>query len=603
MTHNGHSPRQYAALMVGWLRGRLAFLTQPGALPLVLLLLAMATVFLFGNDRGHFYRDGHHDWITSQHLAQAVNLSPGHNFLPFVNRTLTAGGEPSYITYSSWPVGSYALVKLAILPFGDDFAARLYAARILLLLLFAGSAVLSYLAMARLTRDSWVALTATLLAFASYYCLYYNDSYAPDAIPGFFGFVLAFHGMVLFVQEGRFRQLLVKSGIALLLCWQVYALLLPFILIGLAIELFKARAGGSTPPSLSGGPAARPRRRRGRAAGSTDPSLAGQIKHYGGTLLFSRYVMLGVVALCIGLAALSLNVANEYLAYDGRVPVTELGPLYSASKRLGLNDAFVAMHADSLEWWAFLENQFYRIGRMMLPFFISPYDGEYIYDHWGGVQPGDFLGVIVGILALVASCIGLVFARIDHKMLLATLLLAGFCWALPLRIFTAFHDFQALFYIGIPLTAFSLLMLYVRKSSGPQLVSVFAVAALLVFVLSSAAMANVGHSAGEAATDDAITQDFAAIHRIADGARVVIPNAYIDQEFGGAPVGLSYFLTGSLIGYEAGDVVPNANPFIVPMNREHADFILMPQYEPGPALLTPGNRLVFLYDRALYDGQ
>ena len=70
------------------------------ALSLVLLVLALSTVFLFGHDRGHFYRAGHHDWLTSQHLAQAVNLSPEHHFLLFISRILDADGAPSYLTYA-----------------------------------------------------------------------------------------------------------------------------------------------------------------------------------------------------------------------------------------------------------------------------------------------------------------------------------------------------------------------------------------------------------------------------------------------------------------------------------------------------------------------
>ena len=37
--------------------------------PLLLLLLALSTVFLFGNDRGQFYRNGHHDSVSVNHLT------------------------------------------------------------------------------------------------------------------------------------------------------------------------------------------------------------------------------------------------------------------------------------------------------------------------------------------------------------------------------------------------------------------------------------------------------------------------------------------------------------------------------------------------------
>ena len=44
------------------------------ALPLVLLLLALGSLFLLGGDRGYFYRGGINDWNSSQTLAFAENL-------------------------------------------------------------------------------------------------------------------------------------------------------------------------------------------------------------------------------------------------------------------------------------------------------------------------------------------------------------------------------------------------------------------------------------------------------------------------------------------------------------------------------------------------
>ena len=224
------------------------------ALPLLLLLLALSTVFLFGNDRGHFYRPGHHNDTTANYLAVAANLSPAHNFLGFYRQTLDADGAPTYHVYNRFPIGGYLLIKLAILPFGDDLSAQLYAARLLMLLFFTATAVLAYLSLARLTAHRWMALTATLLAFSSAYCLYYNDIVATEIWPDHFGTFLVFHGMVLFVQEGRFRQLLGKTCLALLLGWHVYALLLPFVGLGLAGALVQAvRVGGGGGYPVFGG--------------------------------------------------------------------------------------------------------------------------------------------------------------------------------------------------------------------------------------------------------------------------------------------------------------------------------------------------------------
>ena len=250
-------PPPHSGPLTGWcagrwrrLRGRA--LTRPAALPLVLLLLALSALFLFGGDREHFYRPGHHDWISSHRLAFAENLSFRHNLLIFYGLSRDAEGKISYPKpYNRFPAGGFALIKLAILPFGEtDFRAQIYAARMLMLLLFSAAAVLAYHSLARIAGSCWDALTATLLAFSSYYMLYYADQISNEVTIDLFAVMLAFHGMVIFVQEGHFRQLLVKSCVALLLGWHVYAFLLPFIVFGLAAELLKARQSVSTPPHI-----------------------------------------------------------------------------------------------------------------------------------------------------------------------------------------------------------------------------------------------------------------------------------------------------------------------------------------------------------------
>ena len=152
-----------------WYAGRWRRLwRRPAALPLVLLLLALSTLFLFGGDREYFYRGGWHDWNSSRALAFAQNLSFQDNLLVFPYRSRAAAGSVSYPElYNRFPAGGFALIKLAIRPFGDtDFRAQIYAARLLMLLLFSAAAILAYQALARLAGSRWDALTATLLAFS-----------------------------------------------------------------------------------------------------------------------------------------------------------------------------------------------------------------------------------------------------------------------------------------------------------------------------------------------------------------------------------------------------------------------------------------------------
>ena len=332
-------------------------------LPLALLLIALSTVFVFGGDRGHFYRCcAHtHNWISSEHLTIAVDISLEHGFQRFKERFIDEDGAVRYEPYNRFPIGGHASMKLATLPFGGSPSAQIAAARMLMLLFFAGAAVLAYLSLCRLASSRWIALTATLLAFSSYYLLYYNDMTANEGMPDLFMVMLTFHGMVLFVQEGRFRQLLVKTCIALLFGWHVLALLLPFVIIGLARDLLRARkAAADSTPLL-------PRIMSSRLIAST--------------LLRSRYLLLGMVALGLGLSILTFNFTMEYVALDGETPLTELPSFESMLRRTGQNPHFNERHASIQSWRPFLEVQFRRILRMFIPYPLLGFRPDGYFDN------------------------------------------------------------------------------------------------------------------------------------------------------------------------------------------------------------------------------
>ena len=527
------------------------------AFPLLLLLLALSTVFLFGNDRGYFYRYKSHSTLTGNHMAVAANLSPAHNFLGFYRQTLDTDGTPTYEVYNRFPIGGYLLIKLAILPFWDDPSAQLYAARLLMLLFFTATAVLAYLSLSRLTAQRWIALTATLLTFSSSYCLYYNDMVATDGCPGLFGVWLVFHGMVLFVQEGRFRQLLVKTCLGLLLVWHVYALLLPFVVSGLASVLVKARSGGE------------------RGINSL-----WQLTHVTTSLLRSRYLVLGVVALLFGTAVLSFNFANEYFALNGATGVTDLPSVRSMLKRTGQDEAFTAQKARFLAWPSVLKSQFYRIGGMSLPFSLTEHDIRDLRDP----SPEAPLGLqhALGIVVSGTCLIGLVFVR--HKILWATLVLSGFCWGLPMRHDAALphHNFEGLLYIGPPLLFFSLVLQSIHRLSGRRLrVAVgLSVAALLVFVLSSFQMARVGYTAEAAEFQKNRMTDFDVIRKMTVGKVAAIPENVAHN--------MRYALTGTIL------LFPD-------QKSRFADFVISRRRHHDAAVLTPDNRRVFLYPRSSYE--
>ncbi len=538
-------------------------------LPLALLLLALSTVFVFAGDRGYFYRPAvSPNWISSEHLTIAVNLSPEHGFQRFFRRLIDDDGVTHYRPYNRFPPGGHASMKLATLPFGGSPSAQITAARILMLLFFTAIAVLSYLSLSRLTHNRWIALTATLLSFSSYHLLYYNDMIAPDVIPDFFGVMLTFHGMVVFVQEGRFRQLLVKTCIALLLGWHVLALVLPFVIIGLARDLLRARSAAAIP--------------------TPPPRHYVKLKRAASAPFRSRYLLLGAVALGFGLSVLTFNFTMEYVALKGETPLTELPSFQSMLKRTGVNSVSNTYFNAARAWHPFLEGQFRNILRMFIPY---PLLGS--LDHHGAADGSPTwlskgLAVVLGIALSAACLIGSIFVR--PRVLFATLASFGFVWALPMRHTSAFHNFETIYYVGLPLVFFTIALLLTRRLTNRDgVIAAAAVAAILLFAVSSFQMSRVGHSAETAQAARVAGQDMLTIRELTAGDLITVLRIGGDHEVftawpGYAGHAINYYLNTSPIRY-------------VYLPAVDGGFVVMRERIDIDALLTPQNQYFFLYDR------
>ena len=635
------------------------------AIPLLLLLLALSTVYLFGADWGHFRRHlPSHDGDSAKNLALAENLSPAHNFRLFLRLYPGPDGAPAYEMYSRFPIGSYALIKLAIAPFGNQIAAKLHAARILMLLMFAAAAALAYQSLRRITARPPIALTATLLAFSSYYILFYNDMVANEIIMDLFAVMLVFHGMTVFIQEKRFPQLLTKTAIAILLGWHVYALLLPFIALGLTAELIRA-AKHPQPPTAT----------------------LTRLRYIAKKFLTSRYLTLGIAAALFGLAVLTFNLANEYTAHQGNVPLRQLPSAQSILKRIGQDPQYNAAQSDALEWRRFLPGQFRRIGRMTLPYALTAHTNGLHGFHPPGQIPLPYLPI--GLAALAACLAGLLLTP-RHRLLLTTLALSGIAWAILVRHNTAVHNYESVFYIGIPLTLFTLILCQAQQQRSrlwpprrpsrlfrpltsaqqwsrrsprlgrpltsaqqwsrrsprlgrpltsaqqwsrrrpPQLVrpltaaqqwsrrripqcarpltAAAAVIALLTFTLSAYQMSRTDAQAQDPETQAALMSDFQTIRQLTRNHTVYLPAAELAPvlSWQGAPAipplidTRTYPITESLLNYYfAGSVIQIENKLLYacgPQCAQTYDFTVSLDRRETPALRTPHNRLVFLYD-------
>ena len=544
----------------------LAKLRRSPILPLLVLLLTLSSVFIFSNERGHFYRYGTHGRNSGHYMALIANISLENRFLGYYHQRLVSDdGATQYELYNRFPIGGFVLTKLATLPFGGSLSAQLYAAQTAMLLFYAAAALMAYLALSRLTGRPWIALAAVLLAFSSFFLLYYSDMICTETSPSLFGVMLAFHGMVVFAQERRFPQLLLKSCAALLLGWHVFALLLPFIIIGASAELVAALRSPAPAASLA-------------------QSLLSRARRSASALFRSQYLLLGVATFAFGATLLSYNFANEYRAFDGRVALTELPSFTSMIRRStgNLNEAFEADLGAPLSeiwpWGRVIEQQFNRIGVMSAPYAL-PLPGYAI----ARAPEFDLHWALAGIAVFAACGIGIEFTR--RKILWATLAFYGFFWAVPFRFNIVFHEFEALHYIGMPLTFFAFALLWLRRQSSDRLIMLAAAAAVFVFAFAAYQISQLGYHPDDHARQTRELADFDAIRPITEDKIVYVPPPFKNPKAVGSRYAEDFYLSGSVL--------------IIDGNlREYADYFISNQRLPGTETLTPQNREVFLYRQA-----
>ena len=528
------------------------------ALPTLLLTTALAWAVLLNSGPAHYY-DAPMGWDTLKNLAIAENVSPQHNFRLFMYQSFEKDGEPYYEPYNRFPIGGFALMKLAILPFGENMQAKTFAARMLMLAFLAAAAYLAYYSIMRIASNRWIALAATLIAFSSYYVLRYGNEVSNEFMMELFGVMLTFHGMVVFAREGRFRQLLIKTCIALLIGWRVYALLAPFIALGIGSEFIQAiKARRAHPLTIS-----------------AVTSIAWR----------SRYARLSVVAVLFGVAMLAFNLINEYDLLNGETPFLELP---SAQRIIENLRGERLTEAQEFTGGAFVQQQFRRIAGASFP---------YVFTQWPGYLPRPaadartMLFVAIGVCTAILLVIALLLARRD-RILLASLAFPGVVWALVMNANAANprHDFEAIFHVGIPLTLITMLFLWIsNRSKLDRFFFLAAPVALVIFTISAYQATAKSADEGLFNRRDAIISDLANIRRIVEGSNVLVANPLTDSP------GMYYWATRSalrflLSGARIRDLnrgVPDQYDFAVTLRRPT---------QTAPSL-TPDNEIFFLYDR------
>ena len=313
----------------------------------------------------------------------------------------------------------------------------------------------------------------------------------------------------------------------------------------------------------------------------------------------SRYTLLGAITVAFGAMVMTYNLGSEYLALEGITTFTESPTAQSMMRRAGGSEEFNEKFASRLAWVPILQDQVTSIGIMSIPFGLPGYKVNVNADYARYESNARWI-YLVGWAALGSCVVGLVWVR--HRGLWLTILLSGFLWALPMRRSSFLHDFEALFYIGIPLMFFSLALMFIRKICADEdriTLVILAIAAVLLFNLSVLEMRLVSSNPESIEFQREILSDFENIRSIANGKYVHVQNYVQDTDgsvkrmnYGGAPFGVQYYLSDAII---------STNPILEWRHHpQPPDYLLTHRRVSSPALLTTDNHWLFLYDFDLY---
>ena len=383
-----------------------------------------------------------------------------------------------------------------------------------------------------------------------------------------------FHGAVLFVQERRFRQLLLKVCAALLLGWHVYALILPFALSG-----FGGEALALVRTSFAGGGGGI------RSVLTALPALAR-----------NRFIALAAVSILFGSALLALNFANEYAAMGGLGEGEALSALPSFDS---MTRAFDLDYDDDespiLREAEFYGRQLHRAGVASAPYAVAGFAGAEYESPPLDISTTSFGWTAWGVAAAIAAlALALIAVPRRFRVPMASLALAGFVWALAARGNASFgpHSYEGIFYIGLPLALWSGALIGARRLLGARLGNPLAIGiaalAAAAFALSVLHAAQIKPDADTAKRSREIMADMSAVRENAEsGKRVIIsPEARrLGRGEGHSFRALQYYL-GGIYWKRAALDSPPAN----------ADYALSRYRNEEFNLLTPDNRRAFLYE-------
>jgi hypothetical protein len=466
----------------------------------------------------------HHGWVSSHTLAIIAHATPSNGFVGYAEARVDETGRRQYGYFDRYPV-FFSAAMHALLSLKERLSTQIYLAKQAMNGVFLLTVVAAFLLLRRLTGRTLPSLASALLSVSSPYLLFYKDMIHYDQ-PALLGMLILIYAIALFKTAGH--------------RWPVYAAAIGSVSLGRGYASFSVLGLWALLEAL--------------------PILTVRSIPFPQRLArLIRSDALRVLALGIawGAACLGYNIAVESIRRG--VPFGETSIVLSAVNRLSLNEAFNESYFRILNWSTFLRDQAIRIVRWSFP----------VWEYEGSAALSGLL--VLGMLAVI----GLQGRFLDapRRVVLWLLAFSGIVWLLAMRNLSAFHDYTAMYYLGVPLAFYATLTF---RLPLPRVAWVGVVAAgLALFAVRHQMIQELHTQLGQ--STNAYTHDFMRIAAALPG-----PGQTITLEDGVpyAPYAFGFYLPDDLQA-----------------PRSLADYVISRDPRSLPANLTPDNTYMYLLEK------
>jgi hypothetical protein len=466
----------------------------------------------------------HHGWVSSQGLAIISTATFENHFVGYAVAYKDDQNKMHYDYFDRYPVFFSALFNQILSLYGK-LSDKVHIAKQGMNLIFLCTLIVAFLLVDKLTGNKLLALTAVLLAFSNPFLLFYKDMVHFDQ-PALFGCLLLTYAITLYKIDGLKIPLYISTFVAIGL-GRGYASY-PILILWLVLEAFVILK-------------------------SDGLDLSTKVK----SIIRHPAFLLLVIGIIWGASLLSYNVVVE--ANKSDIPIKQTSILLSARKRLSLNPEFNQENEDIINWRDFSAVQVNRIIQWSFP--VNKAD----FGFWGNL-------FVLGLMFAVTG----IFVRkqtVEKRIIYLILVFSGFAWLFPLRNLAAFHDYTAMYYIGLPLVFYSSIFTLLNPSR--KIMYCLAVLSVVVYVAAIVQVKDL-HEA-RVGNASQYTYDFEHILEKIDGQG---KNIYLREEIPYAPYAPLFYLS---------------EDYLSPIGL--ADYVISRDKKFLPNNLTPDNTVVFLFKK------